>query len=54
MIVQIPVYDENGKIKPLPVEADDVFEAMEIVRRQGIDFIDDYVSVCWYNGNNID
>lgn len=54
MLYKIPVYNDEGKIVPLDIEAEDVFEAMEIVRKQNINFIDDYISVCWYNGANID
>jgi hypothetical protein len=54
MKYKIPVYNEEGKIVPLEIEADDVFDAMEIARKQNINFIDDYISVCWYNGDNID
>ena len=54
MMYKIPVYNDDGKIVSLPVEAEDIFEAMEIVREQGVHFIDDYISVCWYNGENID
>lgn len=54
MKYKIPVYNEEGKIVPLEVEAEDIFEAMDIVRKQNIHFIDSYVSVCWYNGANID
>ena len=52
MKYQIPIYNEEGKIVPLEVEAEDIFEAMDIVRKQNIHFIDSYVSVCWYNGAN--
>lgn len=54
MRYKIPVYNEEEKIVPLNIEAEDIFEAMEIVREQGVHFIDDYISVCWYNGENID
>ena len=54
MRYKIPVYNEEEKIVPLNIEAKDIFEAMEIVREQGVHFIDDYISVCWYNGENID
>ena len=54
MRYKIPVYNEEEKIVPLDIEAEDIFEAMEIVREQGVHFIDDYISVCWYNGENID
>lgn len=54
MTYKIPVYNDEGKIVPLQIEADDVFEAMAIVRNQNIPFVDDYISVCWYNGDNID
>ena len=54
MRYKIPVYNEEEKIVPLEIEAEDIFEAMEIVREQGVHFIDDYISVCWYNGENID
>ncbi len=53
MIYKIPVYDDEGKIQPLLVEAEDIFEAMNIVRKQDIHFVDDYISVCWYNGESI-
>ena len=54
MKYRIPIYNEEGKIEPLEIEANDIFEAMNIVREQNIHFVDDYVSVSWYNGNNID
>ncbi len=54
MMYKIPIYNDEGKIEPLQIEADNVIEAIEIVRKQNIHFIDDYVSVCWYNGQNID
>lgn len=54
MKYRIPIYNEEGKIMPLEIEAEDIFEAMDIVRKQNISFVDDYISVCWYNGNNID
>lgn len=54
MKYRIPIYNEEDKIVPLEIEAEDIFEAMDIVREQGICFVDDYISVCWYNGNNID
>ena len=54
MKYKIPIYNEEGKIVPLEVEAEDIFEAMDIVRKQNIHFNDSYVSVCWYNGANID
>lgn len=54
MRYKIPVYNEEEKIVPLNIEAENIFEAMEIVREQGVHFIDDYISVCWYNGENID
>lgn len=54
MRYKIPVYNEEEKIVPLNIEAEDIFEAMKIVREQGVHFIDDYISVCWYNGENID
>lgn len=54
MKYQIPIYNEEGKIVPLEIEAEDVFDAMNIVRKQNIHFVDDYISVCWYNGANID
>jgi hypothetical protein len=54
MKYRIPIYNEEGKIVPLEIEAEDIFEAMDIVREQNISFVDDYISVCWYNGNNID
>ena len=53
MMYKIPVYNEEGKIVPLEIEAEGIFEAMKIVREQGVHFIDDYISVCWYNGENI-
>ena len=53
MIYKIPVYNDEGKIVPLEVEAQDIFEAMAVVRKRDICFIDDYISVCWYNGDNI-
>ena len=53
MKYQIPMYNEEGKIVPLEIEAEDVFDAMNIVRKQNIPFVDDYISVCWYNGDNI-
>lgn len=53
MKYQIPMYNEEGKIVPLEIEAEDVFEAMNIARKQNIHFVDDYISVCWYNGDNI-
>ena len=53
MRYKIPVYNDEGKIEPLVVEAEDVFEAMNIVRKENIHFIDDYISVCWYNGESI-
>ena len=53
MIYKIPVYNDEGKIVPLPVEAEDIFEAMSIVRKDNIHFVDDYISVCWYNGESI-
>lgn len=54
MRYKIPVYNEEEKIVPLEIEAEDIFDAIEIVREQGVHFIDDYISVCWYNGENID
>lgn len=54
MKYKIPMYNDEGKIEPLFVEAKDIFEAMDIVRELNIPFIDDYISVYWYNGNNID
>jgi hypothetical protein len=54
MKYRIPIYNEEGKIVPLEIEAEDIFEAMDIVREQNVSFVDDYISVCWYNGNNID
>ena len=54
MKYKIPAYNEQGKIVPLEIEAKDIFEAMDIVREQNVPFVDDYISVCWYNGNNID
>lgn len=54
MKYQIPIYNNEGKIEPLQIEAEDIFEAMAIVRNQNIPFVDDFISVCWYNGNNID
>ena len=54
MKYRIPIYNEEEKIVPLEVEAKDIFEAMDIVRELNIPFVDDYISVCWYNGNNID
>ena len=54
MMYKIPVYNDDGKIVSLPIEAEDIFEAMAIVRNQNIPFVDDYISVCWYNGDNID
>ena len=53
MMYKIPVYNDEGKIVPLEVEAEDIFEAMSIVRKQGIHFVDHYISVCWYNGESI-
>jgi hypothetical protein len=54
MKYRIPIYNEEDKIVPLEIEAEDIFEAMDIVREQNVSFVDDYISVCWYNGNNID
>ena len=54
MMYKIPIYNDEGKIVPLEIEAEDIFDAMTLVREQGIHFVDDYISVCWYNGNNID
>lgn len=54
MKYRIPIYNDEGKIEPLFVEAKDIFEAMDIVRNQDILFVDDYIAVCWYNGANID
>ena len=54
MKYKIPAYNEQGKIVPLEIEAEDIFDAIALVREQGIYFIDDYISVCWYNGENID
>lgn len=54
MIVKIPVLNENDEIQTLEVEADDIYDAMNIVRKRGIKFIDSYTVVCWYNGDNID
>ena len=54
MKYRIPIYNNEGEIEPLFVEAKDIFEAMAIVRNQNILFVDDYISVCWYNGANID
>lgn len=54
MMYKIPIYNEEGKIVPLEIEAEDIFDAMTLVREQRIHFVDDYISVCWYNGNNID
>ena len=54
MIVQMPVWDENKKIVPVPILADDIFEAMKIAKEQGLNFVDNYTAICWYNGNNID
>ena len=54
MKYRIPIYNDEGKIEPLFVEAKDIFEAMAIVRNQDISFVDDYIAVCWYNGANID
>ena len=53
MMYKIPVYNEEGKIVPLEIEAEDIFEAIEIVSEQGVYFIADYISVCWYNRENI-
>ena len=54
MKYRIPIYNDEGKIEPLFVEAKDIFEAMAIVRDKDISFVDDYISVCWYNGSYID
>ena len=54
MLYRVPVYNEEGNIQPLEIEAESIFDAMDVVRKQNIHFIDDYISVCWYNENNID
>lgn len=54
MMYKIPIYNDEGKIEPLQIEAEDIFEAMAIVRNQNINFVDDFISVCWYNEGNID
>ena len=53
MKYKVPIYNNEGKIEPLIVEAEDIFEAMSIVRKANIPFVDDYISVCWYNGESI-
>ena len=51
--VKIPVYDENNKVQTQIIEAEDIFEAMKIARKMKLNFVDDYTSICWYNGNSI-
>ncbi len=53
MKYKIPVYNNEGKIEPLEIEAEDIFEAMNIARKQNIHFVDNYIAVCWYNGESI-
>ena len=52
--VKIPIYDKNNKVQTQIIEAKDIFEAIEIARKMKLNFVDDYTSICWYNGNNID
>lgn len=53
MRYRLPVYNDEGLLEPLEIEAENVFEAMEIARERKLKFVDDYISVCWYNGESI-
>ena len=54
MKILIPVIDKNKKYIPYEIEAKDIFDAIKKARKMKLDFVDDYITICWYNGNNID